>query len=35
MTRRYAGRMRGERYLANASPGKLEVHYLDNEKVEY
>lgn len=24
--------MRGERYLANASPSKREVHDLDNEK---
>ncbi|HUN08181.1 MAG TPA: hypothetical protein PLQ56_16365 [Aggregatilineales bacterium] len=34
MPRRYAGRMRGERYLANASPSKLEVHDLDNEQVQ-
>lgn len=32
MTRRRSGRMNGERYLANASPSKREVHDLDNEK---
>ena len=32
MARRYTGRMSGERYLANASPSKMEVHDLDNEK---
>lgn len=32
MARRYRGHMNGERYLANASPSKLEVHDLDNEK---
>ena len=32
MTRRYSGHMNGERYLANTSPSKLEVHDLDNEK---
>jgi hypothetical protein len=30
--RRYNGNMNGERYLANASPSKREVHDLDNEK---
>ena len=34
MTRRYSGHMNGERYLANTSPSKLEVHDLDNEKTE-
>jgi len=29
--RRYTGNMNGERYLANTSPSKLEVHDLDNE----
>lgn len=32
MTRRYSGNMNGERYLANTSPSKREVHDLDNEK---
>jgi hypothetical protein len=32
MTRRYNGHMNGERYLANTSPSKREVHDLDNEK---
>jgi hypothetical protein len=32
MARRYRGNMNGERYLANISPSKLEVHDLDNEK---
>ncbi len=32
MTRRYTGHMNGERYLANTSPSKREVHDLDNEK---
>ena len=32
MARRYRGRMNGERYLANTSPSKLEVHDLDNER---
>ena len=32
MARRYTGHMRGERYLANTSPSKREVHDLDNEK---
>lgn len=30
--RRYTGHMNGERYLANSSPSKMEVHDLDNEK---
>ena len=34
MTRRYRGRMNGERYLANTSPTKREVHDLDNEKTK-
>ena len=29
--RRYSGNMNGERYLANTSPSKREVHDLDNE----
>lgn len=32
MARRYTGNMNGERYLANTSPSKKEVHDLDNEK---
>ena len=32
MTRRFSGHMNGERFLANTSPTKLEVHDLDNEK---
>ena len=32
MARRYKGNMNGERYLANTSPSKKEVHDLDNEK---
>lgn len=32
MARRYTGHMNGERYLANTSPSKREVHDLDNEK---
>ncbi len=32
MTRRYRGNMKGERYLANTSSSKREVHDLDNEK---
>jgi hypothetical protein len=32
MARRHTGNMRGERYLANTSPSKREVHDLDNEK---
>jgi len=30
--RRKTGNMNGERYLANTSPTKKEVHDLDNEK---
>lgn len=32
MARRHTGNMNGERYLANKSPSKREVHDLDNEK---
>lgn len=32
MARRNKGNMNGERYLANKSPSKKEVHDLDNEK---
>lgn len=32
MARRYSGNMNGERYIANTSPSKKEVHDLDNEK---
>jgi hypothetical protein len=32
MARRNSGNMNGERYLANKSPSKLEVHDLDNEQ---
>lgn len=32
MARRRTGNMNGERYLANTSPSKREVHDLDNEK---
>lgn len=32
MARRNRGHMNGERYLANASASKREVHDLDNEK---
>jgi hypothetical protein len=32
MARRYTSNMNGERYLANKSPSKKEVHDLDNEK---
>lgn len=32
MARRYTGRMNGERFLANSSASKMEVHDLDNEK---
>jgi len=32
MARRHTGHMNGERYLANTSPSKKEVHDLDNEK---
>lgn len=34
MARRYTGHMNGERYLANTSPSKLEVHDLDNERTQ-
>lgn len=34
MARRHTGNMKGERYLANKSPSKLEVHDLDNEKTK-
>lgn len=30
--RRYKGHMRGEQYLGNANPSKMEVHDLDNER---
>jgi hypothetical protein len=32
MGRRWTGNMSGERYLANKSPSKKEVHDLENEK---
>jgi len=32
MARRWTGNMNGERYLANKSPSKMEVHDLDNEQ---
>ena len=32
--RRYTGNMNGERYLANTSPSKKELHDLDNEKAQ-
>ena len=32
MARRHTGNMKGERYLANKSPSKREVHDLDAEK---
>jgi hypothetical protein len=32
MARRYKGNMNGERYLANSSKSKMEVHDLDNEQ---
>ena len=32
MARRHTGNMNGERYLANRSPTKREVHDLDNEQ---
>lgn len=32
MARRNTSNMKGERYLANTSPSKREVHDLDNEK---
>ena len=31
MARHYSGHMNGEKYLANTSLSKLEVHDLDNE----
>ena len=34
MARRNNGNMRGERYLANTSASKREVHDLDNEKTQ-
>lgn len=34
MARRRTGNMNGERYLANKSPSKKEVHDLDNEKTK-
>lgn len=34
MSRRYNGNMNGERFLANTSWSKREVHDLDNEKVD-
>jgi len=34
MARRYTGNMNGERYLANKSPSKMEVHDLDDEKTK-
>jgi len=34
MARRYTGHMNGEKYLANASPSKREVHDLDLEKTQ-
>ncbi len=34
MARRYSGNTNGERYLANNSPSKKEVHDLDNEKTQ-
>lgn len=34
MARRYSGNMNGERYLANKSPSKKEVHDLDYEKTQ-
>lgn len=32
MAKRWTGNMSGQRYLANVSPSKREVHDLDNEK---
>ena len=32
MARRFSGHMNGERFLANTSRSKLEIHDLDNEK---
>lgn len=34
MARRHTGNMNGERYLANTSVSKKEVHDLDNEKTQ-
>jgi len=34
MARRWKGHMNGERYLANTSPTKLEVHELDAETTQ-
>ena len=34
MARRRTGNMNGERYLANTSKSKLEVHDLDNEQTK-
>ena len=34
MARRRTGNMNGERYLANKSPSKKEVHDLDNEQAK-
>ncbi len=34
MARRYRGNMNGERFLANTSSSKKEVHDLDNEKTQ-
>lgn len=34
MARRYSGNMNGERFLANKSPSKKEVHDLDDEKTQ-
>jgi hypothetical protein len=34
MARRYNGNMNGERYLANSSKSKMEVHDLDNEQTK-
>ncbi len=34
MARRFQGRMRGERFLANSSISKREVHDLDNERTQ-
>lgn len=33
MARRHTGNMNGERFLANKSPSKREVHDLDSEKI--
>lgn len=34
MARRWTGHMNGERYLANTSPSKREVHDLDAETIQ-